>query len=137
MAYADAAQLEEHLGADRYVDLADRDRSGTVDEEAVDQALAKASSLVDSYITRYLPIAEPPDVVVDAVLEVATYKLAGNRATQDERQRYEDAIAWLTRVGARKANLALPETPMLEPGGDVIVDAPRAQFRHDQTRRIL
>ncbi len=136
MAYATAAELSDHLGVDRYTDLADRDQDGSVDSAAVAQALTSASSIADSYVTRYLPIATAPRMLVDAVLEIAVYKLAGNRATTDERQRYEDAIAWLKDVAAKRASLPLPEGDLPRPGGDVIVDAPPAQFRHAQTRRI-
>lgn len=140
MAYATAEELEEHLGADRYLDLADRDRSGAADAEAVTQALDAASSLLDSYASRYLPIAAPyPEVIVEAIFEIATYKLAGNRATTEERQKYEDVLGWLRDIGKRLAHLPLPEGGGSAPASsaDLIVDAPEAKYRFDQTRRIV
>lgn len=132
MSYATAAQLEEHLGSDRYLNLADRDRDGAADAAAVDAILSRASSVADSYIARWLPIPTPyPEVLADAVIQIATYYLAGNAATDNERALYEDALRWLRDVAANKALLGTPEGPVDTDGAEVRVCAPDAQWTPD------
>lgn len=136
MAYATAAQLEEYLGRDRYLDLADRDRDGTPDEAAVEAVLSRASAIADSYIARYLPLAEPyPEALADAVIQIATYTLAGNAATDDERARYEDALRWLREVAAGQAELVRPTDPT--PPTEVRVAAPPALWTQEQAGRLF
>lgn len=128
MAYATRSDLEDHLGELRYLELVDRDSDGTPDVAQVDAALERASSLVDSYIARYLPIPTPyPRVVVDCVVQITTYDLAGNRATETERLRYEDALRWLRDLAAGTATLGLPEGPIVVEG-EALVSADRAQW---------
>lgn len=134
MPYATRKEFEDHLGPDRFVDLADRSRSGSPDDGAVAAALANASSLADSYLTRYLPIDPTaiPATLRGYVLDIATYQLAGNRRTDDERLRYEDALRWLRDIAASKANLGLPTGPVEAPAGGMLVDAPEALFRRSK-----
>lgn len=106
--YATATELSDYLGEDEYVRVADRDGSGIADADAVTQALSDASSEADSYIARWLPLSDVPSVLRRHVCAIATYSLAGNTQTDDQRRRYEDAIRWLTAVAAGKASLGIP-----------------------------
>lgn len=137
MPYATTPQLEAHLGADRFVDLTDRDRSGAPDDAAVAEALAGASSIADSYLASYLPIATAPLVLVEAVLDIAIYRLAGNRRTEDERLRYEDAMRWLRDVSTGKAALGLPDGAVASTESEVTVEAADAEHTWTQTRGVL
>lgn len=124
-----------YVGSDRYADLTDRDFDDAEDSGAADAALDGASSLADSYIAQYLPLSTVPNVLVTRVYDVAVYELAGNRRTDDERQRYEDALRWFRDIAAKRAFLQPPEGGG---GGAVLeVDAPDHAFMLDQTRRIL
>lgn len=138
MPYATASELEHHLGSDRYIDLADRDRDGAADAAAVASALTKASSLADSYCSHLLPIPTPyPEALVDAVLAIATYRLAGNAATEDERQQYDDAVAWLRDVSRGRARLSTAEDEVSTAGDEVMVDVDERQWSRDQAGKIF
>lgn len=125
--YATVEQLEDHLGTDRYLAIVDRDRDGTADTSAVEAALSAASSLADSYLAATLPIAAPyPTALVEAVMAIATYRLAGNAATDTERVQYEDAIGWLRDAARGRAQLSTPTSPVDTTGGiDIDSDAAR------------
>lgn len=130
--HATVEQLENHLGEDRYLALVDRDNDGAADTDAVEAALADASSLCDSYVSRWLPLSEPPKALVTAVLDLAVYQLAGNRSTEDERRRYEDALRWLRDVSVGRATLG---TGPQGQASRVCVEPARHQL--GQTSRIL
>lgn len=75
----------------------------------VDQALAAASSLADSYLrSRYrLPLVSWGDDLRERVCHLAAYQLLSVRgfnpelgADQNIRLRYEDAITWLKAIAA-------------------------------------
>jgi phage gp36-like protein len=136
MAYVTIAQLTNRLGSDRYISLTDRNRTGSPDDVAAAAALDGASSTADSYLAAFLPISPVPEALVEAIIAIATYALAGNAATEDERRRYEDALRWLRDVQASRAALGTPEGA-LAGGGSPHVEGPAAQFSADQTRRIL
>lgn len=106
--YATTAELQNYLGSDEYVRIADRDGSGAVDADAVTLALSDASSVADSYCARWLPIDSVPSALRRAVMAIAVYSLAGNTQTDDQRRRYEDAIRWLRDVADGKASLGIP-----------------------------
>lgn len=76
---------------------------------AVENALSDASGLMDSYLsTRYpLPVIHFPDLLKRLCVDIAVYWLAqdGGGTTEEKRQRYEDAVAWLERLAQGKAEL--------------------------------
>lgn len=118
-AYATATELRDYLGEDDYLRVADRDGTGDADTEAVTSALDEASSLADSYIARWLPIASVPPALRRHVMAIATYSLAGNIQTDDQRRRYEDAIQWLRDVASGKASLGIPPSETTVSAGSV------------------
>lgn len=84
---------------------------GDVDEDKANAALDRASDLIDSYLARRyeVPVTPTPDQLIGPNCEIAYYLLAttGNStgATEQDRQRYEDAIAWLTSINKGNAVL--------------------------------
>lgn len=80
----------------------------TIDDAKVDRAIVDAESQADTYLrARYtLPLAEVPAVLTRHVGAVVWWYLKGpNRASEDDRQAYEDAMRWLEKVGDGKAVL--------------------------------
>lgn len=122
MPYATPTDLENHVGADEYQVLADRDRSGSVDVEAVDKAIEDASSFADSLIYKYLPVTIVPAALRRAVCDLAVHDLAGSGVTEEQRRRRDDAERWLTLVASGKAALKppVPETPEVDVVAEVV-----------------
>ncbi|WP_026470099.1 gp436 family protein [Alkanindiges illinoisensis] len=87
--------------------------SKVVDPAVSDKALSDATELADSYIAaRYgLPLSGTPESLKGYVLDIARYKLYVNKAPDEVRQRYEDAMSWLNRVSSGKVILQLPANP--------------------------
>ncbi len=93
---------------------------------SVDATLQDASEEVDGYIAvRYsLPLTETPQNLKRLVCDIARYKLWKSRASDEVRQRYEDAIAFLKLIANNKASLliknavtneTLPDPPKQQP----------------------
>jgi phage gp36-like protein len=106
--YATAADLTAYLGSTGSLIVSDRDGSGATDTGVIEAALAGASSTADSYLAKWLPLPEVPLALRECVLAIATYRLANNMETDDQRRRYEDAIQWLRDVAKGVASLGIP-----------------------------
>lgn len=84
----------------------------TVDTTVLQQVLDDASAEIDGYLGgRFvLPLTDPPEVLNRLSTDIAMYRLQALRPVQDiadARQRYEDAIAMLTRVAAGEMTLGI------------------------------
>ena len=106
--YATVADVTTAIGESDLLAISDRDGSGEVDADSVEAALAEASSTADSYMAPWLPLADTPAVLRRHVVAIAVYSLAGNAETDDQRRRYEDAIAWLRDVAKGVVSLGIP-----------------------------
>ncbi len=101
MPYASFDDLVEQFTAQEVESLSDGD------DERVNRALSDASATADSYIAiKYpLPLPDTPTALLGAVCDIARYRLYKDRATEEVRKRYEDAIGWLKRIADNKAVL--------------------------------
>ncbi|USE82031.1 gp436 family protein [Acinetobacter tibetensis] len=92
---------------------------------SVDATLQDASEEVDGYIAvRYsLPLAETPQNLKRLVCDIARYKLWKSRASDEVRQRYEDAIAFLKLIANNKASLLIKDAVTNE----ILPDPPKQQ----------
>lgn len=135
MIYATTADLESYLGTEAYVRLCDRDDSGAVDTSDVEDALSRASSCADSYIAKWIPAlvaaAAIPRLLVQHVLDMAVFFLAGDDATDRMRTRYTDALAWLQSVADGETTLDVPPvgTGASQAAKAVVFSEPRAMTR--------
>lgn len=140
MAYATASQLENRLGTRLYLVFADRDGDGVADSSAVTEALDAASSLVDSYLTKWLPIPSPvPDVVVRATCDIAAFDLAGSdRENELVFRRYKEAVLWCKDVAKGDAAPfpAEPTADLAAAGGPQFVAGDR-QFSRSTMRGVV
>jgi phage gp36-like protein len=113
MPYASKLDLENTYGVENVAVLADHDGDGVPEEEAIDEALESASSIIDSHLgARYsVPIGNPPPIMRDLCIDIAWYRLAYSRLKQtaEMRLRYEDAIKLLTRISDGKASIGLDD----------------------------
>ncbi|EOO7128518.1 gp436 family protein, partial [Escherichia coli] len=75
-------------------------RSDEPDTRKLNRALTDASALIDSYLSaRYtLPLEVIPAVLVQHCCAIAFYYLCDQRASDQARDRYREALAWLKDV---------------------------------------
>ena len=111
MSYATQMDLENVYGQDLIRRLSDHDNDGVADQEAIDDALRSASSIIDGYLSvRYpVPLQKVPPVVRDYTVDIGLYRLAYSRLKQttEMRLRFEDAIKFFTLVASGKASIGL------------------------------
>jgi len=130
MPYASLTTLNHQFGAREVVALCDRDLDGVVDQDVLDEALAAADSLIDSYIgKRYpVPLAQVPKLITTLAGTIVRYHLSGAGVTETDptRDRYRDAIKLLEAIrdgeiaiGPDTAGAETPQTAAIRvTGGD-------------------
>jgi phage gp36-like protein len=111
MPYATRLDLENAYGETLIAKLADHDGDGVPEDEAIDDALEAATSIIDAHISaRYtVPVDPVTHVVKDLAIDIALYRLAYSRLKQTDemRLRYEDAINLLKRIADGKATIGV------------------------------
>ncbi len=102
MSYATQVDLETRYGATEILQLADRDGSGVVDTGVVEAALAAAAVEIDGYLAvKYaLPLAATPPLVTQLACDIARYRLWKDRASEQVRKNYDDAVDQLKRLSS-------------------------------------
>lgn len=107
MTYAIKSDLETRFGADEILQLADRDGSGTADTGVVDAVLADADVEIDGYVSVLytLPLLTAPALLKQLACDISRYRLWKDRASEQVRQGYEDAVATLKRISAGTVRL--------------------------------
>lgn len=121
MPYATAQDIIDRLpeGSDGLLLLADRDADGVADAVVVAGALKDASDEVDAYIgARYaLPLAAVPALLTRLTTDIAIYRMARDaaRATEENRTRYEDAVALLKAIARGDATAGIAEATGEQP----------------------
>lgn len=136
MPYATATDLENAVGSDRYAVLVDRDADGVPDTDGIDDALEGASSTIDSYIARWLPLSTVPASIRRACVDIAVHDLGGEHVNEQERKRFEDAMRWLRDLARGDASLT-GASPPTSTNPTLVVDAPVAVFRRESTKGLL
>lgn len=111
--YTSDTQLRERFGA--------QEIDGLVGGEAsrMDRAVADASGLIDGYLARSyaLPLASVPGMVAAWAADIARYKLWDDRAPDEVRKRYEDALSQLKQVSQGIIALPVPTASGEQPAG--------------------
>jgi phage gp36-like protein len=112
VSYASQQDLVDRFGEQELIQLTDRGDppAGAVDATAVAHALADADAEIDSYLGRYtLPLTVVPAALERIACDIARYRLYEDRATEQVRARYDDALRFLRAVGEGKLTLG-PDT---------------------------
>lgn len=136
MPYATATDLEHAVGENRYAQLVDRNADDVPDTDGVNQALEGASSTIDSYIARWLPLTTVPPSIRRACIDIAVHDLGGEHVTEQERKRFEDAMRWLRDLARGEASLT-GVAPPTSTNPTIVVDAPEAVMRRESTKGLL
>lgn len=117
MSYASITTLNAQFGAREVVALTDRDLDGIADQDVLDDALATADNLIDSYIGRRypVPLVDVPKLISTVAGTIVRYNLSGAGVTETDpaRNRYRDAIKLLESI--RDGDLSLGPDPAGEP----------------------
>lgn len=147
MTYATQADIVLLYGANALV-VADHDRDGLPDEDAVTRAIDAAQGEIDTYLAaRYaLPLHEVPSFLRQLTVDIALYRLAlaADVATTEHRTRYEDALSHLKKIGEGKASLAFttpapapdPEASVYDRPQPIVQGGPAKIFTRDQMRGL-
>ena len=113
--YATAEDLVAAFGLDEVIALTDRDDTGAVDEAVALDAIARASSEADSYLSvRYpVPVLTVDPALTDAVCQIVRFRLTGAEVNEPNpiQGRYDRAIKWLERIAKGDANLPGMQDP--------------------------
>jgi phage gp36-like protein len=136
-AYATRSDLENLRGAELILALADKDADGAVDDAVVDNALLHASSVVDSYLTRFLPLGTVTEVIRQVVIDLALYRIAGQHATDEQRNRHNDAMAWLRDVARGRAYPGFASTADQDIADDIEIEVGDVEYANDSLQRVL
>jgi phage gp36-like protein len=133
MAYCNREDIETRLGGDDLNALADHDGDGIADSTVVDQAIASAQAVIDSYLgTKFsVPVAPVPDVLKTRAVNLAVYflKLGRDSVSEDVRRQYENDVTWLREVVAGAVTLGVEPTPAESSGSPSV--------RYDTQPRIF
>lgn len=110
--YATLEDMRGLYGEAEIIALSDRAGVGTADEALITDALTRAGSEADSYLSRRysLPLAEVPPVLKTVVCDIARHLLTGGPTSETDpiEERYKRAVAWLSDVAAGQADLPIP-----------------------------
>ncbi len=137
MAYCDREDIQRVIPETELVELTSE--SDVVDWNVVDNAIERASAIVDSYLgVRYsVPISPVSKILEDKTTDIAVYLIYEKRAVgmtevpEDVRKRYEDAIQWLKEVRDGKAVLS-----GVSVGGEEVSDTNVSGVRIKTRRKI-
>lgn len=119
--YTTAAALQTRDSEADLVSLTARNGQNTIDASVLEQAIASAQAVIDSYIAGRvrLPLldADVSPAIKHYALIIARYYVYADRKTEAVVDEYDSAIAWLRDVSTGKADSGVKQTP--ETGGSV------------------
>lgn len=99
--YAAIEDLETRFGVDELEHLAPTDNANeSYDSVKLTAATGEASAEMDTFIAvaYALPLPSTPAFLKTVCCDIARYRLWDNSATEEVRNRYVDAVAWLKRL---------------------------------------
>lgn len=146
MPYATQADIEQLYGANALI-VADHDRDGVPDADAVTRATVAATGEIDTYLARryQLPLPEVPAFLTQLCVDIALYRLAlaADVASTEHRTRYEDALSHLKAIAAGDGALVFTPVPPAE-GEEpdtsgpqpIVAGGPPRLFSRDQMRDL-
>ena len=145
MPYANRLAIEALYTENFVARLADGDDDGQ-DEAQISEALAAASSQIDSHLgQRYrVPLAATPSFIARYCCDIAIYILALDavRLTEEIEKRYKAAVHHLERIADGKAGLGEAEEANRAPAdpdtgsASIMIDADERRFTNDSMKGL-
>lgn len=121
MAYCSQSDLENALGgADKLVELLDKDGDGIADTAIVTAILNRASAEVNSAVQVVIDlsnlVAPYPDALIYNTADIGAYYAyldgtSGQAVPENVKLRYDNAIKWLDQVATRQRTLGIASKP--------------------------
>lgn len=131
MTYATQADLETRFKNQELIELTDDANLGVIDAAAVAVVLVDTDAEINGYLAsrHSLPLTQVSPELVRLACDIARYRLYDNRATEQVKARYDDAIRKLRDVANGKASLGIDEASQpVADMGSVQVSAPARVF---------
>lgn len=130
MPYATRQDMETRFGPAELAQLADPHATGFIDDGALALALSDAEAEIDAYMVgRYtLPLDTVEPNLVRLACDIARYRLWKDQASEEVRQRYQDATRYLERVASGAillSNAGIGQTPSASAGAPSYSAPPR------------
>lgn len=130
MSYCTEQDLITRYGEDELIQLTDKQNVGQLDTDVINSAIADADSLIDGYLgSRYsLPVNPVPRSLVRIACEICRYYLYENLATDEVKDRYNEAVRSLKAISNGQMSIGISEqgekpasqnTVHFETGGNV------------------
>ncbi len=130
MSYATIADLEQAYGPAELAQLT----AGQPHTATLQRALDDATAEVQAYLAaRYpLPLAHVPPLLRNLTADVARYRLWRHAASDEVRQRYEDARRVLEHIASGKVSLGMPAAQAPRPSLSAARSGPPPLFGRRQ-----
>lgn len=133
MTYATQQDLVDRFGEDELIQLTDREHTGSIDTEVLDQALADATEEIDTYVgARYrLPLETVPKILVRWCADIARYHLYDDAAPEAVQKRYEGVRSSLRMLAEGKTTLGQDTEDQATTTGHPSVTAGKTRITDD------
>lgn len=135
MSYAVKQDIIDIYGSDILLTSFDPDNTGAADDDLIASALNRATSDIDGYLgSMYdVPLTTVPDAIKYRCVDLAVYygSFRTDVMTENKRQRFEDATAWLKLVAKGTVQLGLEDEPATKAGGAAITNSEERTFTRD------
>lgn len=110
MPYITQIEMASRFGEDELIELTDRNDLGAIDVSVLNDAIGDASNLIDSHLRRGYALPLTQSMVDSSPIkrhcgDIARYLLHDNGATDEVKNRYDQAVHWLRDIAAGKASL--------------------------------
>ena len=108
MTYCTQQNLTDRYGSAELILLTNPDNPATttINVTVLNKAIADATAEIDGYLTNYLPLSPVPANFERIACDITRYHLYDDLATEQVRERYKNAIAYLTKVAEGKISIA-------------------------------
>jgi phage gp36-like protein len=133
MPYCNRADLVARFGDQEINDLLDRNNDGSDDNNTLTLTIADAGALIDGYLgSRYaVPLSVAPQAVTAIACDIVRFKLWDDRAPEEIRKRFDDALKSLTNYSKGIMVLVGVSMPENNPSGGIEFHAEGRVFTRD------
>lgn len=118
MPYASALDMTTRFGEVEMIQVTDHSPDAdAVDTAVMERALLDADAEINARLqARYtLPLATVPRLLLNVACDIARYRLFDDRATEQVRRRYDDALKLLDKIGRGELSLGLDAAAQATP----------------------